>query len=69
MSLKGVNCVHCYSVFREVVPFLDGSGEEGLLSVAGGAVRCMEGVGCCVTSEAYFEEEAVGLIDGAFLFY
>ena len=30
-------------------PFLEASGEEGLLSVAGGAVQCLEGVGCCVT--------------------
>ena len=37
------------SVCWETVPFLDGSGKEGLLSVAGGAVRCLAGVGCCVT--------------------
>ena len=29
------------SVCRETVPFVDGSGEEGQLSVAGGAVRCL----------------------------
>ena len=38
-------CPPLYNVCREIVPFLDGS-EEGLLSVAGGAVRYLEGVGC-----------------------
>ena len=37
------------NVCCETIPFLGGSGEDGLLSVAGGTARSLEGVGCCVT--------------------
>ena len=36
-----------YNICWEIVPFLCGS-VEGLLSVAGDAVQCLDGVGCCV---------------------